>query len=187
MVSSMMVAEHVCVRMMKKYFEIEASKETPQYGFRKGLKLFSDKGYQATKDELNVNLLGRGCICMLSSNNLSWDTRKQALGYLMFFKRKRSRKMNARGYANVLNKNKLQMKNQVHQLFSLYALMGSCLMDAKDERKLITLNMCGSFLQGNWQQDKHHVYIMFKGIMVNMICEIDPSYNDKIIWSKTVK
>ena len=65
MVSAMMVAEHVGVRMMKEYFEIEASSATPQYGFWKGLKLFGDKGYQATKDELKVNLLGRGCIDML--------------------------------------------------------------------------------------------------------------------------
>ena len=48
----MMVVEHVGVRMMKEYFEIKASKATPQYGFRKGLKLFGGKGYQAIKDEL---------------------------------------------------------------------------------------------------------------------------------------
>ena len=71
MVSSMMVAEEVGVRMMKQYFEMDVSKVTPQYGFRKGLKLFGDKGYQATKDNLKVNLLGRGCIDMLSSNNLT--------------------------------------------------------------------------------------------------------------------
>ena len=52
--------------MMKEYFEIEASKSTPQYGFRKGLKLFGDKEYQAAKDKLETNLLGRGCIDMLS-------------------------------------------------------------------------------------------------------------------------
>ena len=46
--------------------ELEASKSTPQYGFRKGQKLFGDKGYQAAKDELETNLLGRGCIDMLS-------------------------------------------------------------------------------------------------------------------------
>ena len=51
--------------MMKEYFKIEASKSTPQYGFRKGLKLFGDKGYQAAKDKLEANLLGRDCIDML--------------------------------------------------------------------------------------------------------------------------
>ena len=96
----MIVAEEVGIRMMKEYFEIEASKATPQYGFRKGLKLFSDKGYQVTKDALKVNLLRIGFIDMLSSNNLTWDIRKQALGYLMFLKRKLSGKMKARECAN---------------------------------------------------------------------------------------
>ena len=72
----MMVAEHTGVRMMKEYFEIEASKVTPQYGFRKGLKLFGDKGYQITNDELKVSLFGRRCIDMLSSRKLIWDIRK---------------------------------------------------------------------------------------------------------------
>ena len=71
MVSSMMVTEHVGVRMMKEYFEIEASKETPQKGFRKGLKLFGDEGYQATKEKLKVNLFGRGCIDIDSWKDLT--------------------------------------------------------------------------------------------------------------------
>ena len=88
----MVVAEQAGVRMVKEYFKIEASKSTPQYGFRKGLKLFGDKGYQAAKDELEANLLGRGCIDMLSWKGLIWDIRKQALGYLLFLRRKRSGK-----------------------------------------------------------------------------------------------
>ena len=65
--------------MMKEYFEIEASKATPQYRFRKGLKLFGDKGYQATKNKLKDNLLERGCIDMMSLNNLTWDIRKKGV------------------------------------------------------------------------------------------------------------
>ena len=64
--SAMVVAEQAGIQMMKEYFEIEASKSTPQYGFRKGLKLFGHEGYQAAKDELKANLHGRGCIDMLS-------------------------------------------------------------------------------------------------------------------------
>ena len=71
MVSAMMVAEQAGVRTMKEYFEIEASKATSQYEFRKGLTLFGGKGYQAAKNELKVNLLGRGCINMLSWKNLT--------------------------------------------------------------------------------------------------------------------
>ena len=38
---------------------------------------------------------------------------------------------------------------------SLYALMGSCVMDALDDRKVITVGIPGAFLQGDWPQDKH--------------------------------
>ena len=64
--AAMVVAKQAGIRMMKEYFEIEASKSTPQYGFRKGLKLFGDKGYQAAKNKVEVNLHERGCINMLS-------------------------------------------------------------------------------------------------------------------------
>ena len=59
--------------------------------------------------------------------------------------------------------------------------MGSCLMDAVDERKVTTVNIPDAFLQGNWPQDEHPVYIMFEGIMVDMTCKINPSYHDKFI------
>ena len=86
MILSMIITKEVGFRMMKKYFEIQALKATPQYRFRKRLKRFGNKGYQAAKDELEKNLLGRGYIDVLSSENLTWDIRKQALWYLMCLK-----------------------------------------------------------------------------------------------------
>ena len=65
--------------------------------------------------------------------------------------------------------------------------MGSCLMDAMNNRKVITVDIPGAFLQGNWPQDEHPGYIMFEGIMVNMIFKINPSYLDEIILSKDCK
>ena len=65
MLSAMVVAEQTGVQMMKEYFEIESSNSIPQYGFRKGMNRFGDAGYQAAKNELKANLLGRGCINML--------------------------------------------------------------------------------------------------------------------------
>ena len=70
--------------MMKEYFKIEVSTLTPQYGFRKGLRLFGDEGDQAAKEKLEENLLGRGCIDMLSWKDLTWYILKRALGYLIF-------------------------------------------------------------------------------------------------------
>ena len=60
---------------------------------------------------------------------------------------------------------------------SLYALMDSCVMNALDDRKIITVDIPGAFLQGDWPQDEHPGYIMFEGIMVEIFFEIDPSYH----------
>ena len=188
MTSAMVVTEQAGVGIMKEYFEIEASKATPQYGFRKGLKLFGDEGYQVAKHELKANLLGRGCINMLTLKGLTWDNRKQALGYLMFLKRRCSGKMKGRGCAYSRPQLEYITKEESSSpTVSLYDLMESCLMDTMDDRKVITVDISGAFLQGEWPQDERPEYIMFEGIMVDMIYEIDPTYHDMIIWSKDCK
>ena len=78
MILAMVVSKQVGVCMIEEYFKIEALKSTPQYGFRKGLKLFGDEKYQAAKNKLEVNLLGRGCIDILSWKDITCDIRKQA-------------------------------------------------------------------------------------------------------------
>ena len=62
--------------------------------------------------------------------------------------------------------------------------MDSCLMDAMDNRKVITVNIPGAFLQGDLPQEEQPGYIVSEGNMADMICKIDPSYHNKIIWSK---
>ena len=44
MLLAMVVIEQAGVRMIKEYFKIEASKSTPQYRFKMGLKPFGDEG-----------------------------------------------------------------------------------------------------------------------------------------------
>ena len=133
------------------------------------MKLFGDKDYQVAKNELKVNLLGRGYIDILSWKDLTW----QALGYLMFLIRKRSGKIEGRGFADGCPQQEYITKEELSLLaVSLYTLMGSCVMDTingMDGRKVITVNIPGAFLQGNWPQDVHPGYIMFEGIMVDMI------------------
>ena len=125
---------------------------------------------------------------MLSWKDITWDIRKQALEYLMFLKGKRSRKIKGRGCADGRPQQEYSTKEESSSpTVLLYALMGSYLMDATDNRKLITVDISGAFLQGDWPQDEHPGYIMFEEIMVDMSCKIDPSYHNKIIWSKDHK
>ena len=64
--------------------------------------------------------------------------------------------------------------------------MGSCLMDTMDGKKVTTVDIPGAFLQGDWPQDEHPGYIMFEGIMVDMIYKLvhhimTRSYGAKIV------
>ena len=100
----------------------------------------------------------------------------------MFLKRKRSGKMKGRECADGRPQQRY-ITNEEFSLhtMSLYALMGSCLMDAMDGREVTTVDIPGAFLQGDWPQDEHPGYIMFEGIMVDMICEFNQSYGAKIV------
>ena len=62
--------------------------------------------------------------------------------------------------------------------------MNSFMMDTLDNRKVVIVNIPCAFLQGGWPHNKHPGYIMFEGIMVKIICKIDPSYYKNVIRSK---
>ena len=154
----------------------------------KGLNLFGDKSYKAAKDEIEKNLLGRGCIDMFSTYNLAWDIRKQALGYSMFLNRKLSGKIKGKGCANGCPQQEHITNEGLRSLIvSLYDLMGSYVIDVMKGRKIITVAIPGAFLQGDWPKEEHPGYIMFEGIMVDMICEINLAFRDMIRWSKDSK
>ena len=106
----------------------------------------------------------------------------------MFLKRKQGRKTKERDCANGRPQQEyITEEESSPPTVSLYTLIGSFLMDAMDNRKVITVDIQGVFLQGNWPQDKHPGYIMFEGIIVEMICQIGLSCYYKIIWSKDRK
>ena len=89
---------------------------------------------------------------------------------------KRCGKLKARGCADGRPQREYITREQSSSpTVSLYALMGSCVMDAMEERKVITIDIPGAFLQGDWPQDEHPGYIMFEGLMVEMIRQIDPN------------
>ena len=87
---------------------------------------------------------------MLSWKGLTWDIRKLASGYRMFLKRKGSGKMKGRSCVDGRPQRDYITKEEPSlPTVSLYALMGSLwFMDALDDRKVITVDISGVFLQG---------------------------------------
>ena len=103
----------------------------------------------------------------------------------MFLKWKCCRKLKACGCADGRPQLEYITREELSSpTVSLYALMESCVMDSMDDRAIITVDIPGAFLQGDWPQDEHLAYVMFGGLMVDMIYEINPSCYDKVQWNK---
>ena len=65
----------------------DVPEETQQMPMKKGLKVFSEGGYAAMKKEMQ-QLHDRKVMQPISQKDLSPEQKKEALGYLMFLKKK---------------------------------------------------------------------------------------------------
>jgi hypothetical protein len=165
-----------CMSVISGYGNLEATLSTPQYGFQKGLKMFGEGGYKATIKELDANLIGRNVIDMLSPEGITRDIFKMSLGYLMFLKRKRCGKIKARGCADGRPQREYITKDQSSSpTVANNALFATCLVDAIEKRAVAICDIPGAFLQADWP-DNEPCYIRFEGVMVDMICQIEPKY-----------
>ena len=59
-------------------------------------------------------------------------------------------------------------------------------MNAMEGCKVVTCNIPGAFLQSDWPEDDD-CYIKFEGLMVDMLCRIDPTYKKKILYTRDGK
>ena len=64
--------------------------------------------------------------------------------------------------------------------------MAQCVMNAIEGRKVVTCDIPGVFLQSDWPEGDD-CYIRFEGLMVDMLCEIDPTYRSKVQYTRDRK
>ena len=180
----MLESEDKAAKMLSEYSGMSASLATPQYGFKKGLKLFGNAGYDAMVKELKENLVRRNCIKILNKNEVTSEIRKSALGYLLFLKQKRCGKIKGRGCVDGRPQRAYITKEQsTTSTISLHALMATCLIDALVGREVMTVDVPGAFLQVELE-DGEDYHVRFTGQMVEMLCRIDASYREKIIYDR---
>ena len=93
----------------------------------------------------------------------------------MYLKRKRTSDIKARGCANGrLQQEFISKEESSLPTILTYALFISCAMDAMEGKQVVTCNIPGAFLQADWPED-NDCYLKFEGLMVKMICNIDPN------------
>lgn len=100
--------------------------------------------------------------------------------YLMFLKMKSTSIVKARGCVDGVPQREFIGKEESKTpTVSIYALMGISVMNMIEERKIITMDIPSAFSQSDGPNNKP-TYLKFDRIIVDMLCEINPSLKENI-------
>ena len=158
---------------IERYNSMEALLVTPQYGIRKGLKIFGKDGSAAVLKELK-QLHELQVISPIHPRTLSKEEIYRALPYLMFLKRKRCGRVKGRGCADGRSQRESISKDEESSpTASITAIMMTCLIDAIEERVVGIVDIPGAFLQCDMPAgDVTHIKLV--GAMADLLIKIDP-------------
>ena len=148
----------------------EVPEDTPQMSMKKGLQMFGEGGYAAVKEEMQ-QLHDRQVMQPVRRKDLTPEQKREALGYLMFLKKKRCGKIKGRGCADGRKQRAYITKEQsTSPTISTEAVFLTAVVDAWENRKVAVLDVPGAFMQVDMDE---LVHVRFRGEMVDKLLEID--------------
>ena len=148
----------------------DVPEETPQMSMKKGLKIFDEGGYAAVKKEMQ-QLHDRKVMQPINRKDLSPEQKREALGYLMFLKKKRCRTIKGQGCADGCKQRAYITKEEsTSPTISTKAVFLMAIINAWENRKVAVLDVPGAFMQVEMDE---LVHVCFCGDMVDKLLEIN--------------
>ena len=148
----------------------EAPEETAQMSMKKQLKVFREPGYAADKKEMQ-QLHDRKVMQPINRKDLSLSQKKEALGYLMFLKKKRCGTIKGHGCADGGKQQAYITKEEsTSPTISTEAMFLTAIIDAWENHKVVVLDVPGAFMQVDMDE---LVHVWLQGKMVDKLLEID--------------
>ena len=144
---------------------------TPQMNLKQGLKVFGDKGVEAVQKEM-TQLHERKVMRPKHKQELTPEQRREALGYLMFLKRKRCGRVKGRGCADGRKQRAwIDPEDATAPTVSTEAVLMTAVIDAMERREVAVVDIPGAFMQADMDEE---VFVRFQGRMAEILLEIDP-------------
>ena len=154
-----------------------------QYGMKKGLQLFGERGVEAIKVEMQ-QFHDRGVVSPIDPETMTKEDKNKALNYLMFLKEKRCGKIKGHGCADgrrqLLWYSKERKSAPTVMIESVFL---TCAIDAKEGRDVATVDIPGAFLQA---KSKDHPTIRLDRQLVEALVKIDKNYEKYVTEEKGV-
>ena len=132
--------------------------------------MFGEEGYAAIRKEMQ-QLHDRKVMQPINRKDLTLAQKREALGYLMVLKKKRSGTVKGRGCADGRKQRAYITKEEsTSPTISTEAVFLTAVVDAWENRKVAVLDVPGAFMQVDMDE---LVHVQFEGEMVDKLLEID--------------
>jgi hypothetical protein len=149
-----------------------------QHSAKKGLKLYGEAGAEAVVSEMQ-QLHDRDVIEPKSANMLTVEEKRKALRYLMYLKKKICRRIKDRGCADGRKQRIYKTKEETSApTVAIESLFLSSVIDAKEGRAVVTLDIPGAFMQADMDEV---LYMKLEGPLVHLLTKVDPKRYSKFI------
>ena len=147
---------------------------TEQMNWKRGLKIFGEKGENAIQKELKQIHDMEG-FQPKHWHELTREERAAALKYLMYLKEKRDGRIKGRGCADGRPQRVYTSKIETSSpTASLAGIMLTCMIDAFEGRDVATVDIPGAFLQTKMPKDEPDVHVVLDGRMAELLAKISP-------------
>ena len=154
---------------------------TEQMNWKRGIAKFGEKGENAIMKELQQVHDMEG-FQPKHWYELTREERTRALKYLMYLKEKLDGTIKARGCADGRPQRLYTPKSETSSpTVSLTGLMLTCMIDAKEERDVATLDIGGAFLQAKYPENEKDVHVILEGRMAELLAKISPETYEEYV------
>ena len=150
---------------------------TQQYMVKRGLKIFGERGAEATHKELD-QLYKRNCFTPISIKAMTDDERRKAQEALMFLTEKRSGVIKARMvYNGKPTREWLSREDAASPTAALESILLTATIDAKEHRDVMTADVPSAYIQCPIPEGKKHqdrITMRISGVLADMLVEMNP-------------
>ena len=144
-----------------------------QMSAKASIKQFGKEGKEAIMLELE-QLLYHKVMQGHDAKTLTKQQKQAALKYLMFLKEKHCGKIKGRGCANGWKQRLYKTKDEMSSpMISIESLFLTCLIDAMEERCVMTCDIPGAFMQTDIDE---LIHVKLEGELAELLVCLDPTY-----------
>jgi hypothetical protein len=148
-----------------------------QYMLQKGLKVFGNKGHEASMKEID-QLHKRTCFAPLKVKEMKPSKRKKAQIALMFLTEKRDKSVKGRMvYNRKPTREWLSQEDAASPTAALESILIKGVIEAKDKRDIMTCDISNAFIQAyllKKEPGEDRVVMKITGVLVDMLVNIIP-------------